>query len=163
MQYLTPFDIIKRDLHLLATQGSVRINITYDEFLRVVSRILAVVEVDEAWYVAAYPDVAAAISAGVHKTAKEHFILHGYFEGRLPYEIPVDEKWYLATYLDVAEAIKRGDHRSAAEHFRSNGYLEGRLPSDPTAPGILTKDSSALGEGTAGAARSSSTTRLVAR
>ena len=130
MQYITPFDMIKRDLNLVATEGTVRLNITYDEFLFAVRRILAVAAVDEAWYLQTYPDVAEAIASGNHQSAKEHFITHGYFEGRFPYEIPVDEAYYLRTYPDVAEGIKRGDHRSAATHFRNNGYLEGRRPSD---------------------------------
>jgi hypothetical protein len=133
MQYVTPFDVIKRDLKLLATQGAVRVNVTYDDFLSVVRRLLAVAAVDEAWYCATYPDVAQAIADGVHKSAKEHFVSHGYFEGRFPYDMAVDEAWYLRTYPDVAEGIKRGDHLSAAEHFKTNGYLEGRLPASPEA------------------------------
>jgi hypothetical protein len=132
MEYVTPFDIIKRELNLHATQGSVRINVTYEEFMTIVKRLLGAVAVDEDWYRKTYPDVAEGIEAGVQPAAKEHFIQHGYFEGRLPYDIPVDETWYLRSNPDVAESIARGDHLSAQDHFLKSGYAEGRLPWPPS-------------------------------
>jgi len=132
MLYVTPFDVIKRDLNLHATQGTVRINVSYDEFLTIVKKLLGAVTVDEEWYRTTYPDVAEGIKTGIHPGAKEHFLECGYFEGRLPYEMPVDETWYLRTYPDVAEGIARGEHPSAQDHFLKNGYMEGRLPSPPS-------------------------------
>jgi len=133
MQYVMPFDMIKRNLNLEATRGTVRVNVTYDDFLSIMRRLLAVASVDEAWYRATYPDVAQAVAKGVYKSAKEHFVLHGYFEGRFPYDMAVDEAWYLRAYPDVAEGVERGDLLSATHHFKSNGYREGRLPADPEA------------------------------
>lgn len=129
MQYLVPFDAIKRDLHLLAAQGTVRVNITYDEFTAVIRKLLGAITVDENWYRATYRDVAEGIKSGVHPSAGQHFVEHGYFEGRLPYPIEVDETWYLNTYPDVADGIRNGEHLSATEHFITNGYREGRQPS----------------------------------
>jgi hypothetical protein len=128
MEYLPPFNVIKRDLRLLAIQGVVRVNITYDEFLAVLRRLLPSTIVDEVWYRATYPDVADAITAGVYQSAQEHFIQHGYVEGRIPHNISVHEEWYLSTYPDVAEAIERGAVKSAKDHFIYHGYQEGRLP-----------------------------------
>ncbi|HTW54499.1 MAG TPA: hypothetical protein VME45_21600 [Stellaceae bacterium] len=131
MEYITPFDVIKRDLKLTTRRGVVRVNITYEDFLSITRRLLAVAAVDEAWYCATYPDVAQAIVKGVYKSAKEHFVLHGYLEGRFPYDMTVDEAWYLRAYADVAEGVKRGDLSSATHHFKINGYREGRLPAAP--------------------------------
>jgi hypothetical protein len=132
MQYVTPFDVIKRELNLLAMQGTVRINITYDEFLSIVKRLIEAIDVQEDWYLTTYPDVAEGIGAGVQRAAKEHFVQHGYFEGRLPYQIPVDETWYLRNYPDVAEGIDKGEHLSAQDHFLRAGYAEGRRPFPPS-------------------------------
>ena len=40
--------------------------------------------VDEAWYLATYPDVARAVREGRVKSAYDHFIENGYGEGRRP-------------------------------------------------------------------------------
>jgi hypothetical protein len=49
---------------------------------------------------------------GVIKSAREHFISDGYFEGRLPFEMKVDETWYLDQNPDVA-----GIHRPRRSEF----------------------------------------------
>ncbi len=91
-------------------------------------RMLAFVEVDEAWYRVTYRDVDEAIRAGRLASAREHYVASGYFENRFPHEINVNEAWYLAEYPDVAEAIRTGLVSSATEHFESDGFKEGRLP-----------------------------------
>jgi len=91
--------------------------------------LLLCVEVDEAWYCRTYPDVAEALNAGAYTSAREHFVKHGYFEGRRPRELPVDEVWYRTKYPDVAERIENGEWESASDHFNNYGYAEGRLPS----------------------------------
>ena len=65
------------------------------------------------------------------KSARDHFVQNGWFEGRHPYEVEVDKDWYLATYDDVAEGVETGEIVSAAEHFHRHGYKEGRLPHEP--------------------------------
>ena len=90
--------------------------------------ILAHVKVDEAWYRRRYRDVDAAISAGKHTSAREHFVVAGYFEGRFPCEILVDERWYLKAYPDVDQAFRHRLLESAQAHFEQGGYREGRLP-----------------------------------
>jgi glycosyltransferase involved in cell wall biosynthesis/GT2 family glycosyltransferase len=90
-------------------------------------------QVDPAWYLANYADVAAA---GVDPA--EHFALHGQAQGRFPnaeaaarhakethsdlYE-QVDPIWYLANYPDVVAA--GADPRT---HFALSGHAEGRFP-----------------------------------
>jgi len=90
--------------------------------------LLVHVEVDEGWYRSSYKDVDDAIRAGHLRSAQEHYVSTGYFEGRLPRSIKVDEAWYLQTYPDVAVAMRAGAFTSAKQHFQSNGYQEGRLP-----------------------------------
>jgi hypothetical protein len=94
----------------------------------IVSNLLQSVEVDEEWYKQTYPGVAQAVASGAFKSAKEHFVEHGYFEGRLPKKITVDEAFYRAAYPGVAKAIEEGLVHSAQEHFEQHGMNEGRLP-----------------------------------
>jgi len=61
------------------------------------------------------------------KSARNHFIHSGYFEGRLPSAPEFDEAWYLAQYPDVAEGITKGEIASARQHFLEHGHEEGRL------------------------------------
>ena len=97
-------------------------------YLKMIKLLLSATDVDEDWYLAKYPDVAAAISQGTTVSAKQHFVDNGYFEGRLPFAINVDDKWYQKEYPDVAESINRGTELSAQEHFVRDGYKEGRVP-----------------------------------
>ena len=89
---------------------------------------LSDVDIDEAWYLGQYPDVAAAIEKNVIKNARQHFCQSGYFEHRMPYRIDVDSEWYLATNPDVLEAVRKGTFSSPQEHFEMLGYKEGRHP-----------------------------------
>jgi hypothetical protein len=78
--------------------------------------------VDREWYLAAYPDVAAA---GVDPD--EHFRAFGKAEGRKPApsqnerEAGFDRAWYLKTYKDVAAA-----GIDPFEHWIQHGKAEGR-------------------------------------
>jgi hypothetical protein len=100
----------------------------HKNFVKVIQLLLSALEVNEDWYLNQYPDVAQAISEGKVKSARQHFVDNGYFEGRLPFEITVDERWYQREYPDVAESIKKGGELSAQTHFLRDGYKEGRLP-----------------------------------
>jgi hypothetical protein len=90
--------------------------------------LLTAVKVDETWYLASYPDVAAAVKAGGLKSARDHYIRSGYFENRLPGPIRVDEGWYMGEYPDVSTAIKSGAFKNGQQHFERSGFKEGRLP-----------------------------------
>ena len=84
--------------------------------------------VDEAWYLALYPDVAAAVEAGHFRSAEHHYVVSGILEGRLPRKPDFDEAWYLGAYPDVAAAVRDGRFASGYEHYISVGCLEGRRP-----------------------------------
>jgi len=102
----------------------------YDKLQGIIRELLASVAVDEKWYLAAYPDVASGLAEGTIGSAKEHYILHGYFEGRLPHDVEVNSDWYLATYPDVATGLGSGGP-TAKQHYLEHGYREGRQPVPP--------------------------------
>ncbi len=130
MIYLPPFAAVRNSVRLLSSKGRIKVDLTYDEFLDLVKKLLFAVPIDETWYRTTYPDVDAAIRAGTYRSARQHFVEHGYFEGRRPFDIEVDEAAYLLRYPDVEESVKRGLVESARDHFIRHGYAEGRVPSD---------------------------------
>lgn len=128
---MLPFEAVRRTVEVSTVRGQLKVAVTYDEFIRIIKRLVSLVEVDEAWYLRQYEDVALAIKEGIFPSPSAHFASNGYLEGRMPFPILVDEKWYLQQNPDVADGIERGDIVSAQEHFNQNGYREGRLPFPP--------------------------------
>jgi hypothetical protein len=128
VRYLPPFETIKSLVNLTTTRGRTRVDMTYEDLQKMIRTLLSVVEVDEAFYLTRNPDVADGIRTGAIRSAREHFLDHGYFEGRLPYRIEVDEQWYLETHADVAETLHRGEYATGQDHFDRPGYPEGRAP-----------------------------------
>jgi len=125
-----PFAVIRAAVELSDRKGQSVVNASYDAFLALLKRFLIDIDVDEAWYLGQNEDVATAIKAGRFKSAKQHYVDNGFFEGRLPFLMRVDERWHLQQNPDVAEFIRRGNVASAQAHFNENGYKEGRLPFD---------------------------------
>jgi hypothetical protein len=72
-------------LHRHTASGSADLELTYQSALGFICRLLEPVPVDAAWYRAKYTDVTGAIDRGVFRSAGHHFLLHGFFEGRLPF------------------------------------------------------------------------------
>jgi hypothetical protein len=79
-------------------------------------------------YLAANPDVAAAIARGEFSTAYQHYQVAGFAEHRLGASVP--SNWNEAEYLrvnpDVAAAIKAGAFISGYHHWLATGRNEGR-------------------------------------
>ena len=73
--------------------------------------------IDVAWYLSAYPDVAAA---GIDPV--EHFMQVGWAEGRKPHPL-FDAEWYLRKNPDVEESGV-----NPLVHYLSNGWREKRQP-----------------------------------
>ncbi len=91
---------------------------------------------DEEWYLQQYPDVAKAIAGGKVKSAHEHYIGFGYFEGRLPGLNGFDPKAYCESYDDLAPILsKKAANKLAKEHFIKHGYREGRIATGTTNSG----------------------------
>jgi hypothetical protein len=128
VRYLPPFEIIKGMLNLTTMRGKTRVDMTYEDVQKMIRTLLTVIEVDEPFYLARNPDVADGIRKGSIQSAQQHFVDHGYFEGRQPYQIMVDEAWYLKTNVDVAENLRSGEYATGQEHFDGPGYPEGRAP-----------------------------------
>lgn len=128
MRYIPPFSRIRNELQIRTSRGKLRVDLSYDQFLGIIRAIIATADVDEAWYLNQYADVAEAVRSGVTATGRRHFIDNGYIEGRMPFPVQVDEAWYLAQNPDVAEDVRAGQFPSAQAHFEAFGYREGRLP-----------------------------------
>jgi hypothetical protein len=126
--YVIPFRALLREIGLPEESGDETVRLTRDQVTLLIRKFLIYVPVDEVWYKNTYPDVQGAIDSGAFKSAKDHFVSNGYFEGRLPTKINVDVDFYTKTYPDVAERIEDGEITSAQEHFESHGFAEGRLP-----------------------------------
>ncbi len=130
MNYLPPFSVLKSSVRLLSVKGQLKVDMSYDELLDLVKLFLRAVPFEEAWYRRAYPDVEEAIRAGAYRSARQHFVEHGYFEGRRPFPLEVDEAWYLRAYPDVGDSVAAGAVASAQDHFERHGYEEGRRPGE---------------------------------
>jgi hypothetical protein len=120
--------LIRRSIEISTVRGELRVNISYENFIDILRTMIRGVDVDEAWYARTYEDIGHAVRDGGLRSAKQHFVDDGYFEGRLPFPILVDERWYLEQNPDVAESIRKGLVDSAQDHFGKDGYREGRLP-----------------------------------
>ncbi|WP_162561103.1 hypothetical protein [Methylobacterium terrae] len=120
---------INKNLAIQRVSDGAREYVIVDEvYSEIVRFALKQVYFDEKWYLDTYQDVNDAIKEGIFLNAKDHFVEHGYFEGRLPYKVPVDEKFYLSKYPDVMIAIRSGACKNANDHFYIYGSQEGRLP-----------------------------------
>jgi phytanoyl-CoA hydroxylase len=80
---------------------------------------------DERWYASEYPDVVEAVKNGRFGNLKQHYILHGNIEGRLPFEF--DAQWYTSTYPTVLAEIADGIASTALEHYCKFGFYRGYL------------------------------------
>ena len=83
---------------------------------------------DEAFYLATYPDVAAAVAGGHMPSGRHHFEFCGFDEGREA--VGVDAAWYCATYPIAAVEMSQGEAANPAAHWvsigRARGYQRGR-------------------------------------
>ena len=128
MKYLPPFEILKSYMTVETVNGELMVSCSYEAFVELIRRVIAGVQVDDAWYRLRYPDIAEAIDSGIVASTQKHFVDDGYFEGRVPFEIKVDERYYLTNNPGVADYVRRGILTSGQQHFDENGYQEGRLP-----------------------------------
>ncbi len=114
----------------LILDGEVKLSIS--DVSKILRIALAQVQIDETWYLGEVPDLRRDIQKGSFKSVADHYLTHGYLEGRLPERPTVDEKFYLQNNPDVAAGIKAGQVKSGYDHFVKNGYAEGRaaVPAD---------------------------------
>jgi hypothetical protein len=127
--YVVPYTVLLKQIGVSdELKDGQCVELTYDQLQSLIRKLLVSIPVDENWYKTMYQDIEQAIQSGSVKSAKDHFVADGYFEGRLPSKVVVDEEFYISRYPDVAEGIDEGEINSAQEHFESHGFTEGRLP-----------------------------------
>lgn len=107
-------------------QGHETLTMSRTGFLALMQELLAFADFDEAWYLSTYKDVADAVARKEFKSARDHYLNYGYFEGRLPTAKDFDAGFYAKQYADVVKAMKSSDPKKLLEHFISHGYAEGR-------------------------------------
>ena len=130
MTILAPFKALTVRFPQLLN-GTAHSAVADEDIYSLIKILLLSVAVDDAFYREKYPDVSAAIDAGDYESPRDHFIRHGYFEGRIPSRLSIDQDWYIKNYDDVLLGIENGDIVSAEDHFNLHGYQEGRLPAKP--------------------------------
>jgi hypothetical protein len=117
-----------KNMDLLAPDTATHFKIEKNLLVSLLAQRIAGIRFDEPWYLTKNPDVRDAVKRGTVPSAKQHYVLHGYYEHRMPAPIQVNEKWYIDAYPDVAKAIQAGIYKSAQAHFDIAGFREGRLP-----------------------------------
>ena len=80
-----PFALMEQWLKKWTVPDTTRVRAPYDDVLDVLRAMLAIVPVDETWYLAEYPDVSAWVGRVKDESAASHFRKHGYFDGRQPF------------------------------------------------------------------------------
>lgn len=124
--YVPPINFLRRLIHRSEDGETVTMSLhSYRKLLE--CALLGIY--DDAFYTAAFPDVAKAVAEKAVPSAVFHFMVYGYAEGRPPMRYAVDEEWYMKKYPDVGAAVKDGRLPSASFHFEKFGYAEGRAPS----------------------------------
>ena len=113
---------------LLVPEDNTHFKVDRNFFISLMAKKLSTIKFDEAWYLSKYPDVKDAVKRGIVPSGREHYVLSGYYEHRMPIAIRVNEKWYREAYPDVSEAIRAGVYKTGQEHFDLAGFGEGRLP-----------------------------------
>jgi hypothetical protein len=109
-------------------QGHETLTMSRSGFLALMQELLAFADFDEAWYLSTYKDVAAAVAQKQFKSARDHYLNYGYFEGRLPNARGFDAAYYAKQHADVVRAMKGSDPAKMLEQYLSHGYAEGRRP-----------------------------------
>ena len=78
---------------------------------------------DEHFYLAAYPDIRAAVQAGHFPSGRHHYQAFGEAEGRD--SCGVDRSWYCRTYPIAALELGQGDTPSPLSHWLDLGRFRG--------------------------------------
>jgi glycosyl transferase family 61/glycosyl transferase family 92 len=81
---------------------------------------------DEEFYLHRYKDVARAVSGGGLKSGLDHYIRHGFREGREPFAF--DRVWYSTEYPLAVLAVERGEYSNLIHHYVAVGASSGYRP-----------------------------------
>lgn len=89
------------------------------------TKFLSAAVFDPRWYLAKYPDLAAALGDQNIEEASNHWLTHGIAEGRQG-NFTFSASTYLSFYQDVAHALGAENYVAAIEHYLNHGIYEGR-------------------------------------
>jgi hypothetical protein len=83
---------------------------------------------DEAFYLTAYPDIAAAVQGGHFPSGRHHYENFGFHEGREPFCI--DKPWYCQNYPIAAIEMSQGEYYDTYQQWLEIGRARGyqRVP-----------------------------------
>lgn len=101
---------------------------------RLISKYAETLKFDADWYAETNPDVESARLAGDIPSLREHFVVTGYLEGRLPHKLPFDPNWYRRHYKDICAQFSATDVNGMQDHYLSSGYFEGRVGTENALP-----------------------------
>ena len=54
MKYLPPFELIRRSIEISTVRGELRVNVSYEDFVRILRTLIGGIEVNDAWYLKTY-------------------------------------------------------------------------------------------------------------
>lgn len=132
--YVVPFSVFIRfmasEAELLRSQDPVTetIAVPIPLFRRLLQIAIESGYGNDEQYLADNPDVASGVRRGEIDSGLNHYVEHGYFEGRKNPSINLDESYYLRQNPDVARAVKSGVLSSGRHHYEEDGVLEFRSP-----------------------------------
>jgi hypothetical protein len=76
---------MKTWLNKFDAENSGQFDLPYDDYIKLIRRILEPVPVDELWYRQTYRGVSQGIDRGAFTSGYQHFLIHGYFDGNAPF------------------------------------------------------------------------------
>lgn len=124
---------LERQKQLALLQQINRLGRSTEDYVRMPKALVqALVDVligdgfSEEWYTQRNADVRTAIEEKRLPSGREHYLLSGIYEGRMPFEVRIDERDYAMKYPDVTAAVAEGHFASEQDHFRQRGFAEGR-------------------------------------
>src|SRR4051812_25639353 len=108
--FVPPYEPLLKSLNSTRDQAEAaqEINVPLPLLKLLLQIALAQADFNEDSYLAAKPDVTAAVERGDVQSGLLNFIGLGYFEGRSARLAIAHQSWYLKKYPDFATTIKKG-------------------------------------------------------
>jgi hypothetical protein len=88
---------------------------------------------DEKFYLENHLDVAYEVEAGGTVSGLDHYVRHGFNEGRHCFAL--DDRWYSTEYPMAAFEVGQGDYVNFSQHFVEVGAMRGYKPLRPNRHG----------------------------
>jgi len=125
--YVPPVSLVLRGLGIANQDLGSETATVSTAFLRfLIGEVVKRGAFDPHWCAEHYPDVEGARLAGQVALLHQHYCVQGYFERRLPGELPFDPDWYYSRYDNVAQAFSPADPEGMRRHFETQGWDECR-------------------------------------